>query len=70
MAKATKKNTNVKKNTTACGSAFNIGKPVVYMVAAILTCLCLTLGGFMVGFQVGARQATPPEPNAPETTNE
>lgn len=70
MAKATKKNTNVKKNTAACGPAFNIGKPVVYMVAAILTCLCLALGGFMAGYQTGVRQATPPEVTVTETTNE
>lgn len=66
---AKRKSTNTKKNCAAVGPAFNIGKPVVFMVAAILTCLCLSLGGFMVGYNVGVRNATTDETTETETTD-
>lgn len=76
MAKSTKKSTNTKKASTSCGPAFNMGKPVVYMVVAIITCLCLSLGGFMIGYNVGARDtlsaveaAESEDAEATDTTN-
>lgn len=68
MAKATKKTT--KSNHVPSGPHFNPGKPVMYMVAAILTCLCLALGGFMVGYNVGVKTASAEETQAMENTSE
>lgn len=65
---AKKKSSNTKKSSASCGPAFNLGKPVVFMVAAILTCLCLSLGGFMVGYNVGVRDASVAEEETTEET--
>lgn len=64
MPKKATKSTNVKCTPTKHG--FNPGKPVVYMVAALLTCICMSLGGFMLGYNVGVKNV--PQPEIIETT--